>query len=487
MELIDKFLADFASFVWGLPLLFLLIGGGLGLLIYSKFLPFRYLFHAIQILRGKYDDPNDPGQITHFQALTTALSATIGMGNIAGVAVAISIGGPGAIFWMWVSGIIGMSTKFFTSTLAIMYRGKEPGAPDSINLDSNSEDILDKKVDGKKVKNVEGGPMYFIVEGLGENWKPLAIFFSLAGLLGALPVFNVNQLTQAIGDILLEPNGIEVTFNVNLMIGITLAIITSIVILGGLKRISQLSARLVPSMVLLYFISVVCILLLNYQEVPKYFMMIFTDAFSAFNYSQAAASGNEDAQPFLGGMLGGLILLGIRRGAFSNEAGIGTAPMAHGAAKTSEPVREGLVAMLGPAIDTLIVCTLTALAILVTGVWETSAANGVSLTATAFSNSFPVFGNYLLLICVIVFSVSSLFSYSYYGTKCMGFLVGTKHKHFYNYFYIASIIVGATYPLSSMLNLIDGSFALMAIPTMTATLIMAPRVMKEAKKYFDKL
>ena len=220
MELIDKFLADFASFVWGLPLLFLLIGGGLGLLIYSKFLPFRYLFHAIQILRGKYDDPNDPGQITHFQALTTALSATIGMGNIAGVAVAISIGGPGAIFWMWLSGIIGMSTKFFTSTLAIMYRGKEPGAPDSINLDSNSEDISDKKVDGKKVKNVEGGPMYFIVEGLGENWKPLAIFFSLAGLLGALPVFNVNQLTQAIGDILLEPNGIEVTFNVNLMIKI---------------------------------------------------------------------------------------------------------------------------------------------------------------------------------------------------------------------------------------------------------------------------
>ncbi|MDB4415070.1 alanine:cation symporter family protein [bacterium] len=478
MELIDNFLADFASFVWGLPLLFLLIGGGFGLLIYSRFLPFRYLFHAIQVLRGKYDDPNDPGQISHFQALTTALSATIGMGNIAGVAVAISIGGPGAIFWMWISGIIGMSTKFFTSTLAIMYRGKEPDSAESINLNRNSEGILDENIEGKKVENVEGGPMYFIVEGLGENWKPLAIFFSLAGLLGALPVFNVNQLTQAIGDILLEPNGIEVTFNVNLIIGIILAIITSVVILGGLKRISQLSAKLVPSMVLLYFISIVCILLLNYEEVPKYFMMIFTDAFAAKNYS---------GDPLLGGMIGGLILLGIRRGAFSNEAGIGTAPMAHGAAKTNEPVREGLVAMLGPAIDTLIVCTLTALAILVTGVWQSSAANGVSLTATAFSNSFPVFGNYLLLLCVAVFSVSSLFSYSYYGSKCMGFIVGTKHKHFYNYFYIASIIVGATYPLSSMLNLIDGSFALMAIPTMTATILMAPRVMKEARKYFDKL
>ncbi len=489
MELIDNFLADFASFVWGLPLLFLLIGGGLGLLIYSKFLPFRYLFHAIQVLRGKYDDPDDPGQISHFQALTTALSATIGMGNIAGVAVAISIGGPGAIFWMWISGIIGMSTKFFTSTLAIMYRGKEPGAPEYIKATKKSEDILDENLEGKLIKNVEGGPMYFIIEGLGQNWRPLAIFFSLAGLLGALPVFNVNQLTQALREFLLEPNGIYLDYEIpffffdlkldnNLIIGLSLAVITSIVILGGLKRISQLSARLVPSMVLIYFISVVCILLLNYDEVPKYFMMIFTDAFTAKNYS---------GDPLLGGMVGGLILLGIRRGAFSNEAGIGTAPMAHGAAKTNEPVREGLVAMLGPAIDTLIVCTLTALAILVTGVWQTSTTNGVSLTATAFSDSFPVFGNYLLLLCVVTFSISSLFSYSYYGTKCMGFIFGNKNKHIYNYFYIASIIIGATYPLSSMLNLIDGSFALMAIPTMTATIIMAPRVMKEAKKYFGNL
>lgn len=470
MGVIDNFLAEFASFVWGLPLLFLLIGGGLGLLIYSKFLPFRYLFHAIQVLRGKYDNPNDKGQISHFQALTTALSATIGMGNIAGVAVAISIGGPGAIFWMWLSGIIGMSTKFFTSTLAIMYRGKEPGAA------SSSSKILDDHQ--AKEKNVEGGPMYFIVEGLGQNWRPLAIFFSIAGLLGALPVFNVNQLTQAIGDILLKPNGVEVNFSTNLTIGISLAFITAIVILGGLKTISRLSARLVPSMVLLYFISVVGILLLNYQEVPKYFLMIFTDAFAAKNYS---------GDPLLGGMVGGLILLGIRRGAFSNEAGIGTAPMAHGAAKTNEPVREGLVAMLGPAIDTLIVCTLTALAILVTGVWQTSGVNGVSLTATAFDNSFPVFGNYLLLLCVAVFSISSLFSYSYYGSKCMGFIFGNKRKHLYNYFYIGSIIIGATYPLSAMLNLIDGSFALMAIPTMTATILMAPRVMKEAKRYFENL
>ena len=192
-------------------------------------------------------------------------------------------------------------------------------------------------------------------------------------------------------------------------------------------------------------------------------------------------------EEFLGGVLGGLILLGIRRGAFSNEAGIGTAPMAHGASKTSEPVREGLVAMLGPAIDTLFVCTLTALAILVTGVWQSSDANGVSLTAMAFNDAIPGIGKYVLLLCIATFSISSLFTYSYYGTKCMSFLFGDHNKHYYNYFYIASILLGATTSLSLMLNLIDGTFALMAIPTMTATLILAPKVVKEAKAYFIRM
>lgn len=446
----EQLIADFSSAVWGLPLLILLIGRGLYLLILSRFLPFRYIGHAIQVLRGKYDDPNDPGQISHFQALTTALSSTIGMGNIAGVAVAISIGGPGAVFWMWISAIVGMSTKFFTSTLAIMFRGKDS--------------------QGK----LQGGPMYFITEGLGKAWKPLAMFFSFCGLVGALPVFNVNQLTQAINDILLKPNGVEVSFVSNLAIGIVLVAITAIVILGGLGRISKTASKLVPSMVLLYFVSVVAILIVNIDVVPKYFAMIFTDAFAAENFKGDA---------FFGGVLGGLILLGIKRGAFSNEAGIGTAPLAHGAAKTDEPVREGLVAMLGPAIDTLVVCTLTALAILVTGVWETTSSNGVSLTASAFSSALPGFGNYLLLICIAVFSISSLFSYSYYGGKCMAFLLGADKKHYYNYIYILSIVLGATTSLSMMINLIDGFFALMAIPTMLSTIILAPRVMKEVKRY----
>lgn len=443
-----------ASTAWGLPLLILLIGGGLYLLIRIQFLPFRYLGHAIAILRGKYDNENDEGELTHFQALTTALSATVGMGNIAGVAVAIAIGGPGAVFWMWVSAIVGMSTKFFTATLAILYRGKDS--------------------EGK----IQGGPMYFIVEGLGKKWMPLAVLFSIAGLVGALPVFNVNQLTQAINDILLKPAGLYKGFETDLIIGLVLAALTAVVILGGLSRISKTSSKLVPGMVGLYFILVLTILGIHIDVVPKYLGLIFTDAFSANFY-------NGDA--FLGGAIGGIILLGIRRGAFSNEAGIGTAPMAHGAAKTNEPIREGLVAMLGPAIDTLFICTLTALAILVTGVWQSSDANGVSLTASAFEVSIPFYGKYGLLICIAVFSISSLFSYSYYGTKCMSFLFGAKYKGIYNYFYILSILIGATTSLSMMINLIDTFFALMAIPTMTATIILAPKVIKQAKIYFGKL
>lgn len=443
-----------ASFAWGLPLLILLIGGGIYLLVRIQFLPYRYLPHAINVLRGKYDNDMDEGEISHFQALTTALSATIGMGNIAGVAVAITIGGPGAVFWMWVSAVIGMSTKFFTATLAILYRGKDS--------------------EGK----TQGGPMYFIMEGLGKKWKPLAMFFSIAGLIGCFPLFNVNQLTQAIDNIVLTPLGLSFGFASNLTIGIILALITAFVVLGGISRISRTAEKMVPGMVVLYFVLVLVILGIHYEVVPHYLKLIFTDAFSANFYK---------GDTFLGGIVGGLILLGIRRGAFSNEAGIGTAPLAHGAAKTNQPIREGLVAMLGPAIDTLIVCSLTALAILVTGVWQTSEADGVGLTALAFENSIPVIGKFALMLCIVVFSVSSLFSYSYYGTKCMSFIFGADKKHYYNYFYIASILVGATTQLNTVINIIDTVFALMAIPTMTATIVLAPRVVKEAKSYFRQL
>lgn len=454
MQELENIISSFASAAWGLPLVLLLTGGGIYMIILSRFRPYRYIGHAVELIRGKHSEESADGDISHLQSLSTALSSTIGMGNIAGVAVAISIGGPGAIFWMWISGLIGMCTKFFTGSLAIMYRGKDSQG------------------------HIQGGPMYFIVEGLGKKWKPLAVFFSMAGLIGALPVFNVNQLTQAIRDILLKPHGLYSGISTDIIIGIVLVILTAIVILGGIKRISATAERLVPVMVLLYFVSVVIILITQHDKVLYYFGLIFREAFSPQFYKGDA---------FLGGTLGGLILLGIRRGAFSNEAGIGTAPMAHGASKTNQPIKEGLVSMLGPFIDTIIVCTLTALAILVTDIWMVDDSNGVSLTAKAFEVSMPGYGSYLLMICIAIFSISSLFSFSYYGTKCLSFLIGADKAHWYNYFYLASIIIGAATTLDMMINLIDGFYALMAIPTMTATLIMAPRVVKAAKSYFAQM
>ena len=448
---IDKIISEISSFVWGYPLLLILLGGGLYLLIISRFLPFKYFFHAIDITRGKFNDKKSDGEISHFQALSTALSATIGMGNIAGVAVAISIGGPGSIFWMWISAIIGMSTKFFTSALAIMYRGE-----DSCGIK-------------------QGGPMYFILEGLGGKWMPLAVFFSFCGIIGALPVFNVNQLTSAINNIVLKPIKIHDDLIVNSMIGLALVVLTSVVILGGLKRIAYYASKVVPLMVVVYFISVILILFINHNNIIESFKLIFLDAFSG-NYFKG--------DNVLGGALGAFIIYGFRRGVFSNEAGVGMAPMAHGAAKTNNPIKEGLVAMLGPAIDTLIVCTLTALAILSTNVWiNNDDLEGIMLTAKAFEYSLGVYGNYIILICAFFFSISSLFSYSYYGTKCLSFLVGEKNKKIYNYIYIFSIMLGATTSISAMLNLIDTFFALMAVPTMVATLILAPKVLKQLNKY----
>lgn len=446
-----------------MPLLFLLMGGGLFFVIYSRFIPFKYFFHGINVLRGKYDDPNDPGQINHYEALATALAATVGMGNISGVAVAIAVGGPGAIFWMWISAFVGMATKFFTCTLSILYRGK----------DSAGE--------------IQGGPMYVIMEGLGKNWKPLAIMFSVFGLIGCLPIFQANQLTQAIQDIVLRPNGIEGKMvhygplhfmDTDLYVGLVILVFVSMVIFGGIKRIGKVAGKMVPVMVVLYFVAVLIILLINISEVPHYINLIITNAFTADNY-------NGDA--LLGGTLGGLIVLGARRAAFSNEAGIGTAPMAHGAAKTMEPVREGLVAMLGPFIDTIIVCTLTALAILITGVWQTSDSNGVTLTANAFESAFPGFGHYILMICILIFSITSLFSYSYYGTKCMSFLIGADKSHYYNYIYVVTILYGAISSLAAIISLIDSAFALMSIPTVISALILAPKVKKAADEYFRRL
>ena len=452
IEKVERILADIAEYAWGPWLLILLIGGGLFFLIYSKGIVFKYFRHSVDIIRGKYDNPNDTGDISHFQALSSALAGTIGMGNISGVAIAISTGGPGSIFWMWVSAFVGIVTKFFTCTLAVMYRGKDSQG------------------------NMQGGPMYVITQGLGKKWKLLAVLFSTAGLIGCLPAFQANQLTQILREVIFIPYGIigeEHYTTFNFITGMLIAGLVSVVILGGITRIGNVTSKLVPAMVVLYFSAAVWILLANFQDIPGYLMLIVSDAFTG----KAVA----------GGVLGTVIVTGIRRAAFSNEAGIGTEAMAHGAAKTEEPIREGLVAMLGPFIDTIIVCSTTALMILMTGVWETSTANGVTLTANAFSQGIPGAGSIILIICVLFFSMSTMFSYSYYGTKCLGFLIGAERKHYYNYFYITLIVVASVISLDMVVNVIDTMYALMAIPTMISTIILAPKVMNAAGKYFSTL
>lgn len=458
----SEFISELATQVWT-PVLFLLILGGLFFLIYSGFIQYKYFGHAISVLRGKYDNPNDPGHINAYEALSTALASTVGMGNIAGVAAAISIGGPGALFWMWVTAFVGMSTNFFTSTLSVMYRGKD------------SAGVL------------QGGPMYVIKEALGKPWQPLAILFSICVMVGCLPIFQANQLTQVIIDIGITSESTKAAsftvagFEINIakfVIGTVLMLISAVVIVGGIQRIGTWAGKMVPLMIVIYFVSVVAILIVNYAKVPTYLWMVITDAFSASNYR---------GDPILGGIVGGLIVTGVRRASFSNEAGIGTAPMALGASRSKEPIREGLVSMMSPLIDTLIVCTLTALAILVTDVWKTSGASGVSLTATAFEMSLGTPGKILLLISAFFFAITSLFSYSYYGSKGMAFLFGAKAGHYYNYFYLSTIIVGAVASMTDVMNVIDIAYALMAVPTMLSGFILAPKVMAEARKYFAKL
>ncbi|MDP5958186.1 MAG: amino acid carrier protein [Candidatus Marinimicrobia bacterium] len=448
-QVIEEWTANFSGFMWGTPLVILLVGGGLYFTLYSRFIPFRYFGHAFQILRGKYDNINDPGQISHFQALSSALASTVGMGNIGGVALAIHTGGPGALFWMWISAIVGMATKYFTCTLSIMYRGK----------DDQGE--------------IQGGPMYVVEQGLGSKFRPLAILFSVAGLVGCLVLFQANQLSQIVRDLIYSPNQYFVGNQMvgDLTTGIVVAIIVSLVIFGGIRRIGLVASRMVPFMVAIYILAAILILFRHLSEIPFVFITIVQDAFTG------------DA--VLGGSLGSIIIIGIKRAAFSNEAGIGTESMAHGAAKTKEPVREGLVAMVGPFIDTIIVCSITGFVILLSGV-NSSDVNGVTLTAMAFEHELGIMGQLLLVVAAISFSLSTMFGYSYYGRKCTSYLFGAKWKSVYNGFYVGSIILASIISIDIAINIIDGMFALMAIPTMVSTLLLSRKVMDETQRYFSK-
>lgn len=435
----------FSDFLCGFPLFILLIGGGLFLFIYSGAVPVR---HFVTALRSLETEKSGEGQISSFQALMSTISSTVGLGNIAGVAIAIVVGGPGSIFWMWVSAILGMATKFFEGTLAIMYKGR----------DSHGE--------------VQGGPMYVITEGISPRLKPLACFFATAGMIGCLVLMQANQLAEAISEIFVQPVfGVEDGFMVRLIIGLVVGGIVSYVVLGGIKRISNLATKIVPFMVACYFLLVFTIMVLYFDRIPGVFAAIFSGAFSA----KAGF-----------GALVATALTGARRAMYVNEAGVGTASLMHGASRNAEPCREGLVAMLGPFIDSGFVCTLTAIPIIMAGNYHVEGVKGLTIALGSFDILLPVAGKYLLMAMVVIFAFSTMFSYSYNGTKCAAYLFGDTGAKFYRYFYLLLIVVASIISLDVAVSIMDAAFALMAIPTMFSLLYLAPRAKAEMKQYFNK-
>ena len=431
-----------SDFVCGYPLFLLLIGGGLYLFFYSGCVSLRCLGRSVKALR--HSEASAEGQISSVQALMSAIASTVGMGNIAGVAIAITVGGPGAIFWMWVSAVVGMSTKFFEGALSIMYRGHDSaGQP-------------------------QGGTMYTLVNGLGAEWRPLATFFAVVGLIGTLCVMQANQLVESVTTVFTTPAGIANTATLRFAMGVVIALIVGSVIVGGIKRISAISSKIVPVMVGGYMLLVLVIVCLNIERLPEAFASIFRSAFSM--------------EAGIGGILG-TALTGARRAAYVNEAGVGTAGMMHGASRNDNPLREGFVAMIGPAIDSGLVCTLTALPILLAGNYTAAEGiKGLYIALNSFETLLPGCGQYLLMVMVFFFAFSTMFSYSYYGLKCTNFLFGAHRAKYYNYFYLVMIVVAAVVPLGTVVAVMDLSFALMALPTMTSLILLAPRVKRLMKQ-----
>ena len=422
-------------------MLIAVLGGGIYLCIVSKLYPLTKIKFAFNLLLSK----NKNKGISRFQALSAVLAATVGLGNISGVAIAIHMGGPGVLVWMWVTAIIGMIIKFYSCSLSVQIR--------KLNDDGT----------------ILGGPMYYMSLGI-KNWgKFLAIFFSIAGLFGVLPAFTANQLTQTYINVINPNDYISLgDFQWKLITGIILAIISSFVIFGGLKKIVKVTSSLVPLMVGLYFFMGLFILSYNYNLVVPTFKLIFIEA---FNINTLVTGG-----------LWGLIILGVRRAVFSNESGVGNAPMYHGQSQSKLGTNEGLVAMLGPLLDTILVCTITGLIVIISGAYLDESLNGIVLTLEAFRLLFFGFGDELLMIMVFIFGISTLLTYSYYGVKCFGFLTSIKYGHFYNYLYIFTIILSSVVTVELVIGLIDLSFALMTIPNMVAIIYLSKKVNKEMIK-----
>ena len=447
----------FADLGTKIPLIiWVLVLGGIFYSFYFGWISLRGFRHSIDVIRGRYDDPNDPGEISHFQALTSALSATIGLGNIAGVAIAVSLGGPGAVFWMLLTALFGMSSKLASCTLAVMHRKIHP--------------------DGR----ISGGPMYYLEHGLankglkslGRVFAILFAIFAIGGSLGGGNMFQVNQtieilttVSPAVGDY-------------NWAFGILFAVLVALVIIGGIKRIGRVTSRIVPFMCLLYVAASLVIILSHIGQVPAMIATIFREAFSP--------------QALYGGFLG-VLIVGVKRAAFSNEAGLGSAAFAHAAAKTNEPAREGMVAMIGPFIDTIVICLMTALVCMITGVYtdpQFQASEGfivgAKMTSAAFDSFLPG-ARYVLAIGVMLFAYSTMISWSYYGERAWEYLFGSNFTLIYRVIFVVFVVFGSVVTLKNVLDFTDMLILSMAFPNIIGGIILSPQIKACLQEYWGRL
>lgn len=433
---------------WGPATILVLLGTGILVTILTRGIQIRRFSYAWKLISGRFDDPADEGEITHFQALSAALSATIGTGNIAGVGTAIALGGPGAVFWMWVTAIFGMGLKYCECLLSLNFR--------TIHADGT----------------VGAGPMHYLEKGLGMKW--LAVLFAF---FAAIASFGIGNMVQA--NSVAEP--LATAFGIpKLVTGIVIGVQVFAVIVGGIKRIGQVASRMVPLMCIFYIVGGLCAIFANIDAVPGAFYLIFHDAFSG-----TAATGG-----FAGATLAHAIRFGVARGVFSNESGLGSAPIAHGAARTKEPVREGLVAMLGPFIDTILICTMTAMVILTTGAYRLTgldgkALTGADLTARAFDMGLAGPGDYIVAIGIIIFAFSTAISWSYYGDRCVDYLLGEKMVLPYRVLYCFLLPVGAVIQLKTVWTISDIFNAFMAWPNLIGLILLSPVVVRKTREYFS--
>lgn len=446
MEALNNLISQINSFAWGPPMLSALGFTGLLLTLGLVFMPWRKIGYGFSLLFDKSEAKGE-GDIKPFNALMTALSATVGTGNIAGVATAIALGGPGAIFYMWVIALLGMATKYAEAVCAVTYR----------EVDKNGNHV--------------GGPMYYLKNGVGESapglGKWLGIAFAIFGAIAAFGIGNAVQVNSM-------ANVLNANFSVpSYITGIIVALLVATVIFGGIKRIAEVAGKLVPAMIVLYVGAALIILVLNISEIPAAISLIFTHAFNP-----VAATGG-----FAGAAVAAAIRFGVARGVFSNESGLGSAAIAHAAAKTNNPVKQGVIAMLGTFIDTIIVCTMTALVILTSGAW-TSGKNGAELTSMAFGSSIPG-GEYIVTISLTVFAFTTILGWSYYGERCWEFLFHEKSLIIYRIAWVIAALSFANFKIGFVWNLSDTLNGLMAIPNLIGLVLLAPMVFKVTREYFD--